>query len=959
MRRAVPMLLGLGCVLTLVLVCFHSVLFRGHQFAYRDTGHFYYPLYRVVQQEWAAGRWPLWNPWQNGGTPLLGMPMAAVLYPGKLLYAALPYALAARYYIIAHTILALLGMLALGRSLGLSGTGSSLAAISYAFGAPVLSQSSNVIFLVGAAWLPWGFRAIHRLVILRNRGGLIELSTVLAMQILGGDPEAAYLTAAVGVLYAFVLVSGRDNPSRETPGRRPQFLRLSLIVILGWSAVVLAAGYLVPRGWGETWLAPVRILGPLIGLSLAILLAWRLPRPNTRPGLPSMLVSLAGASLLAVAITAVQIIPSWEFANQSTRMTGPSDSSRYDFSLEPYRLIEFLWPNVFGLEIPENASWIQAIAPANERMIWSHSHYVGAMVILLAIGAAGFGLADLPWRSWLTIVAMIGLLGAMGKFAGPLWWLRGIPGTADLIGPHDPGGGLDRPDAFLSDGTGSVYGIMATLLPGFGLFRYPSKLIILACVAISILAGLGWDRLCLAAIPSTPTRRRCLAALMASAALASGILASRSAIERWLDRYVPPSSLFGPVDAMSAVNMTLWALIQCGTVCILTAMLATWASRHPRWAGPGALILLTADLALASRQIIWTVPQADLDGTPRVARLIDDAERSDPSPDPFRIHRVERWHPREFLERRSPNRLSELVAWEHETLDRLHAQPSQLAYTMIRGVIDIEDYLDFFEAQSTWGKDEHGIGRPIYAFPRGGYDLWAARYFVMPVSLNGWMGPERGFMRIAPADEVVADPERAQQWIAREGWQLLRNRQAMPRCWVVQSAVVIPPTAARSGERAELVRTLINANGATTTDRKTGPIDWRRSAFVETDDPAPLASLRVRPTVEPTGAVTIARAAPQRIELRANLQRPGLVILADLFYPGWYLTIDGVPAPIWRTNRMMRGALVPAGSHTLVYTYRPDSFRLGAVVSAAALIVLGVLIVWAGSGHRIDRASPI
>ena len=30
---------------------------------------------------------------------------------------------------------------------------------------------------------------------------------------------------------------------------------------------------------------------------------------------------------------------------------------------------------------------------------------------------------------------------------------------------------------------------------------------------------------------------------------------------------------------------------------------------------------------------------------------------------------------------------------------------------------------------------------------------------------------------------------------------------------------------------------------------------------------------------------------------------------------------------------MMRGAAVPAGKHTLVYTYEPESFRIGAIVS--------------------------
>ena len=75
------------------------------------------------------------------------------------------------------------------------------------------------------------------------------------------------------------------------------------------------------------------------------------------------------------------------------------------------------------------------------------------------------------------------------------------------------------------------------------------------------------------------------------------------------------------------------------------------------------------------------------------------------------------------------------------------------------------------------------------------------------------------------------------------------------------------------------------------------------------------------------------------------------MVLADLFDPGWHLTIDGTPAPIWRTNRMMRGAFVPAGGHTLVYTYRSDAFRVGAVVSMAGLIVLGGLVCPGGPGR--------
>ena len=89
-RRILPPLVGAGSLLALVLLCFGNALFGGEQFAFRDAAHFYYPLYEVVQDEWAAGRVPLWNPWENCGMPLLGAATTAVLYPGKLVFAVAP-----------------------------------------------------------------------------------------------------------------------------------------------------------------------------------------------------------------------------------------------------------------------------------------------------------------------------------------------------------------------------------------------------------------------------------------------------------------------------------------------------------------------------------------------------------------------------------------------------------------------------------------------------------------------------------------------------------------------------------------------------------------------------------------------------------------------------------------------------------------------------------------------------
>ena len=220
---------------------------------------------------------------------------------------------------------------------------------------------------------------------------------------------------------------------------------------------------------------------------------------------------------------------------------------------------------------------------------------------------------------------------------------------------------------------------------------------------------------------------------------------------------------------------------------------------------------------------------------------------------------------------------------------------------------------------------------------RGGFDLWNSRYILVPVALNGWMGEENGFTRIAPPRAIATDPARAQDWIDRQGWQLLRNRSALPRAWVVHSAILIPPTESGSPERVELVRTLVSSAAGAGGERSGQSVNLRRTAFVETDDPQRLAGLRAAPAAGPTGFVVISAADPQRVELRATLPRPGLVVAADLHYPGWELTIDGIPAPssrqpddAWRfgprgyahARLHVSPGLVPAGHRRLAA--RPD-----------------------------------
>ena len=152
----------------------------------------------------------------------------------------------------------------------------------------------------------------------------------------------------------------------------------------------------------------------------------------------------------------------------------------YDFSVEPYRLAEAVWPHVFGLEVPENDAWIQALPPAGERMIWSPSLYVGALR-----ARAGRRRGGSPRRPALATLADDPGAGRPDRGHGQVR-------RAALVGAADPRGrrviwvAPTRPPASAAptpsppDGAGSVYGLLAMVLPGFAMFRYPAKLVVLA-----------------------------------------------------------------------------------------------------------------------------------------------------------------------------------------------------------------------------------------------------------------------------------------------------------------------------------------------------------------------------------------------------------------------------------------------------------------------------------------------
>ncbi len=261
-------------------------------------------------------------------------------------------------------------------------------------------------------------------------------------------------------------------------------------------------------------------------------------------------------------------------------------------------------------------------------------------------------------------------------------------------------------------------------------------------------------------------------------------------------------------------------------------------------------------------------------------------------------------------------------------------------------------------------------GRPVLYIPRRAFDLWNARYFIVPINPDGFDTRERGFAGLLPQTELIA-PGPAElsgrgpgSWRERADWMLLKNNTAFPRAWLVHRAWVRKPVSIPrlrdqpEDERLGLLQELLYGADAFWADPARPLFDLRAMAFIETDEPARLSGFISHTPVEPGESVGITKYGSQRVELTAVLKHPGLVILADTFYPGWHLKIDGAESPIYRANHAMRGAAVGAGTHHLVYSYEPDSFRHGLWLSLAGAVALAGLGAWtAFDPLRRRRAS--
>jgi hypothetical protein len=76
---------------------------------------------------------------------------------------------------------------------------------------------------------------------------------------------------------------------------------------------------------------------------------------------------------------------------------------------------------------------------------------------------------------------------------------------------------------------------------------------------------------------------------------------------------------------------------------------------------------------------------------------------------------------------------------------------------------------------------------------------------------------------------------------------------------------------------------------------------------------------------------------------------PRFAVFSEVYYNrGWHAYIDNNEAPIIRTNFVLRGLVIPSGSHSIRFEFHPESFYIGRIIQIVASIIVFLLIAVAG-----------
>jgi hypothetical protein len=912
-------LLALGALLALVLIFFWKLAFTNLIIARGDIFYYFYPYRDFAAQAVREGRVALWNPYLFMGAPFMANSQSGFFYPFNLLMSWLETTRAINWMIVLHIFIAASGAYLFARSvLRLSIAAALLAAISFGLGGYLGTQIEHVNQLQGLAWIGWIFLAYEFARIRNSEFGLrnfawIPLAILIALQLLAGHTQSVFITLiGLGCYIVWQLIE----------------------------SIYVAR----PTGWRHYVL------------------------PITHYVLPLFL-----AVLVAIGLSAIQLLPTLELTRNSARSGGLPANLAVSFSLDPRLLGRALLPDYEGA-LPAGGEFT--------------AFFSVAALMLMTIGVTSWRRASAQTRA-IAIVAFIGLFFALGGYNPLYYLLLKIPGF----------------DLFRAPARWIVlFAFAGSLLAGVGLDalrerRVSWKSVLIAVAVIVLLLALVWISIGLTPAgasgplerPSTQSLLVWLGALLITFALTFVVLRFTrysllvttsllllAILELFLaTRQLTYNSRATAPDALLSLRPPVTYLLQAGQG---NTPLDRFLSISDIFFDPGDTTELKSifgdqlseaafyDLIIATKMkeilapnlpLYYRVPAVDgYDGGVLPLKNYIEFQKlflgsvliqtDGRLREQLKSIPAARWldlmNARYIITDKVGDQWYDGVLYDLQFATRLEAGQSAATGQLpsfkgdALGVVyaDAADAGTLAQIEITF-EDGSTQTRPLIDQPLEAKDglsatrvAWVERRGVKSIRITGAGGlTVRGLALIDQASGAfqpfILAPQGEFELAYSGDVKIYENRTVLPRAFMAYSVITLPTD-------DEIVQSMPDGRfDPARTVMLTG--DY---GFWHPDEPA-------RPDDPPPHIVTY---EPEYISLEVQAASEGYVVLTDTYYPGWIATVDGQPAEVERADIMFRAVKVPAGQHRVEMRYQPQSFSLGSLIAiGTVVIVVGVWLI--------------
>jgi len=231
--------------------------------------------------------------------------------------------------------------------------------------------------------------------------------------------------------------------------------------------------------------------------------------------------------------------------------------------------------------------------------------------------------------------------------------------------------------------------------------------------------------------------------------------------------------------------------------------------------------------------------------------------------------------------------------------------------------VHLARYDDYIEAlNGRHQKNYHGTN--VYASGLGSplLNLLNVRYITVPVTSATLTDKEKTILKDLEQDHPTVYKD--------DQVRVLKNRDAMPRAWIVHSAQQTKPK-----DALEMLQS--------------GKTDPKKTVLLQKKPPA-----LSKPSGASVDQASVTSYKANQIELNVTTKAPGMLMLSEVYYPAWKAYVDGKPVSTYRADYLLRAVSIPAGKHTVEFRYESTPLRIGMVISlitCAALISLAVAAV--------------